>query len=57
MKTVIKYWQYIVILLLITLVFITRCNRPKPDPVEPIITRDTTWVTHIDTVQGKHKLI
>ena len=57
MKFVKNNFLVLIILLLLGLIVVQRCNRPKPDPVEPIITRDTTWVTHIDTVPGKPKLI
>ena len=57
MNIITKYWQYISILLLIILLFISRCNSPKPNPQKPIITRDTIWISHTDTVHTKPKLV
>ena len=55
MNIVTKYWQYIIILLLITLLFISRCRPTIID--RPIVTRDTVWITHTDTVHTRPKLV
>ncbi|MEI7943050.1 MAG: hypothetical protein WCH76_07830, partial [Candidatus Riflemargulisbacteria bacterium] len=55
MNIVIKYWYHFIILMLIGLLFISRCNQPKPDPQKPIIT--TVWISHTDTVKTKPKLV
>lgn len=57
MNIVIKYWYSFIILLLIVLLLVSRCNQPKPDPQKPIITRDTVWISHTDTVKTKPKLV
>jgi hypothetical protein len=52
-----KYFLVGVILILVVLLFISRCNQPKPDPPKPTIHIDTVWSTHVDTVPGKPKLV
>ena len=57
MNIVIKYWYSFIILLLVVLLLVSRCNQPKPDPQKPIITRDTVWISHTGTVKTKPKLV
>jgi len=57
MSIVIKYWYSFIILLLIVLLLVSRCNQPKPDPQTSIVTRDTVWISHTDTIKTKPKLV
>lgn len=57
MRIVLKYWYHFIILLLVVLLLVSRCNQPKPDPQKPVITRDTIWISHTDTVLSKPKLV
>ena len=52
-----KYFLYLIIGLLLILLLLSRCNKPKPGPVEPIIKRDTVWISHVDTVYTKPKVV
>lgn len=57
MKFIKTYFLHLIIGLLVILLLVSRCNKPKPDVVEPIIKRDTVWLTHVDTVYTKPKIV
>ena len=57
MRIVIKYWYSLIILLLIILLLLSRCNQSKLNPQNPIVTRDTIWISHTDTIKTKPKLV
>ena len=47
----------LIIGMLVILLILSRCNQPKPDPVKPIIKIDTIWISHINTVHTKPRLV
>jgi len=57
MNVIKNYFLYLIIGVLMILLLMSRCNKPKPDVVEPIIKRDTVWITHVDTIYTKPKIV